>query len=82
MTVSHGPQPLLQVMSCYTKDLSPTDCPDICPYERNQPHRQSEAISASDAMMMGAKLLSASDAWENKGCPPQSGTCKPTGQEA
>ncbi|CAK0733561.1 hypothetical protein CVIRNUC_000295 [Coccomyxa viridis] len=71
-----------EVMSCYTKDLSPIDCPDICPYEHNQLHRQSEAISASDAMMVGAKLLSASDAWENKGCPPQSGTCKPTGQEA
>ena len=77
MTVSHGSQPLLQVMSCYTRDLSPIDCPDICPYERNQLHRQREAISASDAMMVGAKLLSANDAWENKGCPPQSGTCQP-----
>ena len=82
MTVSQGPQSLLQVMSCYTKDLRPIDCPDICSYERNQLHRQHEAISASAAMMVGAKLLSASDAWENKGCPPQSGTCQPTGQEA
>ena len=77
MTVIYGPQSLLQVQSCYTKDLSPTECPDICPYEHNQLHRQPEAISAYDTMIVGAKLLSASDAWENKDCPPQSGTCQP-----
>ena len=73
----------LQERTCFTRDsYEEVDCHSLCAYE-NSPAQHLISEEHFDTKV-AAKLLEVSalgnmTAWDNKGCPPKSGTCKPTG---